>query len=62
MLLSLKERLDGGASAASEWAPFVKNRLQTPAARQLAEKILSSHSHDWWFDRESDWWLRGGKE
>ena len=61
MLLSLKERLDGGASAAAEWVPFVRDRLQTPAARSLAEKILTSHSHDWWFDRESDWWIRGGK-
>lgn len=62
MLLSLKERLDAGAPAASEWLPFVESRLQTENARRLAEKILASHSHDWWFDRESDWWVRGGKE
>jgi hypothetical protein len=30
-------------------------------ARQLADRILASHSHDWWFDRQSDWWVRGGK-
>lgn len=61
MLLSLKERLDGGATAAAEWIPFCRDRLHTPAARALAEEILASHSHDWWFDQESDWWVRGGK-
>ncbi len=61
MLLSLKERLDGGAAAAEQWIPFVLKRLRTEGARALAEKILATHSHDWWFDRDSDWWVRGGK-
>jgi len=61
MLLSLKERLDGGATAAEEWVPFVLKRLQTDTAKELAEKILSSHAHNWWFDRDSDWWVQGGK-
>ena len=62
MLLSLKERLDGGAKAAEEWVPFVLKRLKTTTAKELAEKILSSHAHNWWFDRDSDWWVRGGKK
>lgn len=62
MLLSLKERLDGGATAAEQWIPFVLQRLKTDAAKELAETILASHSHNWWFDRESDWWVRGGKK
>jgi putative hydrolase of HD superfamily len=61
MLLSLKERLDGGATAAEEWIPFVKDRLSSAAARRLAEHILAGHSHDWWFDRDSDWWVHGSK-
>lgn len=62
MLLSLKERLDGGASAAEEWVPFVLKRLKTDTAKNLAERILESHAHNWWFDRDSDWWVRGGKK
>jgi len=59
MLLSLKEALDGGAAGAEEWIPFAVRRLRTPIARQLAEAILEGRSEDWWFDRESDWWVRG---
>ena len=62
MLLSLKERLDGGASAAEEWVPFVLKRLRTEAARSLADRILAGHSHDWWFDRDSDWWVKAGRK
>ncbi|RLE36487.1 MAG: phosphohydrolase [Acidobacteria bacterium] len=62
MLLSLKERLDGGAKAAEEWVPFVLKRLKTDTAKEMAERILSSHTHNWWFDRDSDWWVRGVKE
>lgn len=62
MLLSLKERLDGGAAAAQEWIPFVLKRLKTQNAKELAEKILQSHAHNWWFDRDSDWWVRGAKK
>ncbi len=62
MLLSLKERLDGGAKAAEEWVPFVLKRLKTDTAKELAKRILSSHAHNWWFDRDSDWWVRGGKK
>lgn len=62
MLLSLKERLDGGAAAAEEWVPFVLKRLKTDTAKELAESILQSHAHDWWFDRDSDWWVRGAKK
>lgn len=62
MLLSLKERLDGGAKAAEEWVPFVLKRLKTDTAKEMAERILSSHAHNWWFDQDSDWWIRGGKK
>lgn len=61
MLISLKEQLDGGASAAGQWIPFVLERLRTDSAKELAETILGCQSQDWWFDRESDWWVRGGK-
>ena len=61
MLLELKEKIDAGSVAAGDWTPFVLRRLRTDAGRQLAEKILEGNSASWWFDRDSDWWVRGGK-
>lgn len=61
LLLSLKEERDAGNPQADEWVPFVLRRLRTRAGQELAQKILSGHSSDWWFDRGSDWWVRGGK-
>lgn len=61
MLLELKEKIDAGSAAASDWTPFVLRRLQTEAGKNLAQKILEGNSASWWFDRDSDWWVRGGK-
>jgi len=61
MLLELKEELDSGCQAADDWTPFVLRRLRTDAAKDLAEKILAGNSASWWFDRDSEWWVRGGK-
>jgi putative hydrolase of HD superfamily len=61
LLLSLKEQLDIGNSQAEDWMPFVLRRLHTGTARDLAEQIQSGNWADWWFDRGSEWWVRGGK-
>lgn len=61
LLLSLKEQRDAGNPQADEWMPFVLQRLRSDAARELAGQVLSGHSADWWFDRSSSWWVRGGK-
>jgi putative hydrolase of HD superfamily len=61
LLLQLKEEQDVGNRQAREWVPHVLKRLRTAAARQLAETILERRMSDWWFDRDSDWWVRGGK-
>ena len=61
MLLQLKEHLDVGNKNAEEWIPFSLKRLQTDEARDLAQRILEGDSSAWWFDRNSDWWVRGGK-
>lgn len=61
MLLELKERLDSGCPAAAGWVPFVERRLRTDTARNLARHILEQDSASWWFDRDSDWWVRGSK-
>lgn len=61
MILQLKEHLDVGNRNAEEWIPFSLRRLQTDAARDLAQRVLEGDSSAWWFDRDSDWWVRGGK-
>jgi putative hydrolase of HD superfamily len=60
-LMSLKEQLDLGNKQADDWIPFVLRRLRTDPGRSLAQEILTGHSADWWFDRGSEWWVRGGK-
>ena len=62
MLLELKEKVDSGCVPANEWTPFVLRRLRTDSAKALAEKILEGDSASWWFDRDSEWWVRGGKD
>ncbi len=61
LLLSLKEQLDAGNPQADEWMPFVLRRLRSAAAVELAGQALAGGSEDWWFDRGSSWWVRGGK-
>jgi putative hydrolase of HD superfamily len=61
MLLQLKEHMDDGSPSAEDWTPFVLRRLRTDTARELAQRILDRDSASWWFDQDSDWWVRGGK-
>lgn len=61
LLLQLKEELDTGNPQASDWIPHVTKRLHTDAGRNLADSIMRRDFSDWWFDRESEWWVRGGK-
>jgi putative hydrolase of HD superfamily len=62
MVLSLKEYKDLGNRYADEWYPFSLQRLQTEAAKQLAETIWETDSTKWWFDDDKDWWVKGGSE
>jgi putative hydrolase of HD superfamily len=59
MILALKEYKDLGNRYADEWYPFSLRRLQTDLARELAEAIWSTDSTRWWFDDDSDWWVKG---
>jgi putative hydrolase of HD superfamily len=61
LLFELKEKMDSGCDAAEDWTPFVLRRLRTDTGKQLAQKILEGDSASWWFDRDSEWWVRGGK-
>jgi len=59
MILALKEYKDLGNRYADEWYPFAVRRLQTETARQLAETIWETDSTRWWFDGDSEWWVKG---
>lgn len=59
MILALKEHKDLGNRNADEWYPFSRRRLQTEVARELADTIWETDSSRWWFDGDSDWWVRG---
>ncbi|MDY6850007.1 MAG: HD domain-containing protein [Geoalkalibacter sp.] len=59
MILALKEHKDLGNRYADEWYPFSVRRLRTETARRLAETIWATDSSRWWFDDDTDWWVRG---
>jgi putative hydrolases of HD superfamily len=61
MILALKEYKDLGNRYADEWYPFSVRRLQTEAARRLAETIWVTDSSRWWFDEDEEWWVKGEK-
>jgi putative hydrolase of HD superfamily len=61
MLLELKEHQDTGNPQSRDWIPHAVDRLRTEAARELARSILECNCADWWFDRSSEWWVKGGK-
>jgi len=61
LLLQLVEQRDGGVPSTEDWAPFVLKRLRTTGGKKLARSILDGDSSRWWFDRDSSWWIRGGK-
>jgi len=61
LLLQLVEHRDAGVPSTEDWVPFVLKRLRTEGGRNLARSILDGDSSTWWFDRDSSWWIRGGK-
>jgi len=61
LLLQLIEQRDAGVPSTQDWVPFVLKRLRTDGGRKLAQSILDGDSSNWWFDRDSSWWIRGGK-
>lgn len=61
-ILALKEHKDIGNAYAEEWIGFSLKRLQTEAARTLAQAIIETDSSLWWFGDKGDWWVNGGKE
>jgi putative hydrolase of HD superfamily len=60
LLLQLKEHKDLGSRYADEWLRNNAKRLQTDAAKNLAEAILQTDLSSWWFkEKDADWWVKG---
>ena len=61
LILELKEQLDFGNPNAADWLNFAVKRLFTENARNMARKILETDSTNWWFDKDTDWWVNGSR-
>jgi len=59
LILSLKEQQDLGNTYAREWLHYALKRLQTEAARSMAQEILETDSTEWWFEKKTEWWIKG---
>jgi len=59
LILELKEQLDIGNSNAEDWLFFAEKRLMTDTAKQMSHEILRTGSSEWWFDKQTDWWVNG---
>jgi len=61
LILELKEQLDFGNPNATDWLDFAVKRLFTEKARNMAGEILETDSTNWWFDKNTDWWVNGSR-
>jgi len=59
LILSLKEQQDLGNPYAREWLHYALKRLQTGSARRMAQEILETDSTEWWFEKNTEWWVDG---
>ena len=58
-ILELKRQKDLGNESAAEWLRYAVKRLATDFAKKLADKITSTDSSDWWFEKNDELWVNG---
>lgn len=62
LILMLHGELARGNEFARDWLDSALQRLKTQEGRELAEAILQSSPHRWWYDGvEQEWWINHGK-
>ena len=61
LILELKEQLDIGNPNAKDWLDFAVKRLLTENAKKISKEILETESTNWWFDKNTDWWINGSR-
>ena len=59
LILELKEQLDLGNAQAKEWLSFAVKRLFRESSKKMAQEILRTNNAEWWFDKETNWWVNG---
>jgi putative hydrolase of HD superfamily len=62
LILELKEQMDVGNPNARDWLEYAVQRLSTNVGKAMAERILATHSTEWWFNKDTDWWVNGGAQ
>lgn len=63
-IMNLKEQSDLGNRYADKWLESALERLRTPEGRELAQRIATTDSSDWWYlGPDKSWWeCKNGKE
>ncbi len=57
MLFNLKRESEKGNTFACQWMESAMKRMRTEYAKEIAEVVLHTPSHYWWFNGpESSWW------
>ena len=59
LIMALKEQHDLGNKYAKDWLAYAIKRLKTGGAIRMAEQIMNTDCTDWWFDRNTEWWVNG---
>jgi len=62
LLCNLIQERDRGNRQASDWIPFLLERLTTDAGRQLAAAIDAATSERWWFADKGRYWVNAKGE
>lgn len=64
LILFLKELIDVGYKGPETWIDNLIKRLKTAAAQKLAQRILETDSHHWYYSDQNDkWWIdRNGQK
>ena len=59
LILELKAQLDLGNKYARQWLIYAVQRLHTESAKKMAFEIMETDSTDWWFKKNTEWWVNG---
>lgn len=59
LIMELKGQMDIGNPNAKDWLDFAIQRLVTEKGKRMAQEILVTNSNEWWFDKDTDWWITG---
>ncbi len=60
MLFNLKRESEKGNAFALQWMDSAIKRVSTPQGKEIAEVVLNTPSHYWWFHGpDASWWEKG---